>query len=839
MPGNATAALAVLALSLPAWPQGPFVLGGPPDQEVEIEADRINYAWEQQLLKLEGHVVARRGEGIVRAAAGTLDRAHGILTLSGGVLGVQGKDVLLADGAVIDLNAHTADLKAATLYLKDRPANPDQPRAGRNSLILHGARVKQLPAGYVAEEVRLTPCDCAGEPDYELLADTAKLEGDRARLSGAKLRFLGAAIPLFPLALPLTQRQWGLLAPEFGFGAPYWFTYAQPVFIPLGQSNDLTVTPGYYTGGTDHGFDRGDRTRDQRQGTRSIKGPRLGLEWRYAPVEGTLGTLRLDLYQDFDAKDSLGQKAAYDGERGTSDGRGFGGLRGVAHLNHRSERDGAVFAVDGVAATDVMAVRDPLPYSLDSLQDMLRTDVGAWKASPGFTWGADATLMQDVRIDNGFFPDRRLFGAERRATFQRAPAAFAQLAPLPIGPATFEVEAGVAQFERFASAGPQERETGFAPTDRQTGSIPALPYDGSRAPMVRLDLSPRLRWTLPESMLDLRAEAGARVDGYLFEGRAGQDRSRAYALAGASAGVPLERKFGSLLHRIEPRIVVRALSRPLQSGGPPVGDLTDAGGETFASSPDASQQGLSGGVVVGPKGAERQGVPAVRRAYDEIDFAAPVSGAVEATASLSQSLWGKAGKGASRVARFDLLQDFLLWAHGGKRRLGEGSAVASAQVGPVSVGGAVRYDWALHDVSAISAGANAHDARTDEVHGGLLLLRGSSSERLRAGIDEIFSAARYDVPPGDLGGSASFGASGPLPRPGLRLAYDVSYTPGTTPDSFANFYHTAKLSYETACKCAGLLLIVGFPFHDTHLLKDRPDFSVRIDLRSLGSFGTF
>ena len=100
----ATAALVTLALGAPAWPQGTgvFTLAGPPDQEVEIEADRMVYGWEAQTLQLEGHVVARRGPGILRAASGTLDRAHGILTLSGGVLGVQGKDVLLADSAAVD-----------------------------------------------------------------------------------------------------------------------------------------------------------------------------------------------------------------------------------------------------------------------------------------------------------------------------------------------------------------------------------------------------------------------------------------------------------------------------------------------------------------------------------------------------------------------------------------------------------------------------------------------------------------------------------------------------------------------------------------------------------------
>ena len=79
---------------------------------------------------------------------------------------------------------------------------------------------------------------------------------------------------------------------------------------------------------------------------------------------------------------------------------------------------------------------------------------------------------------------------------------------------------------------------------------------------------------------------------------------------------------------------MRAISRSLQSGGPPIGDLADAGGATYSAAPDAAQQGLAPGVGI-------LGVPASRRAYDEIDFAAPSTGAVETTFSLSQSLWTK------------------------------------------------------------------------------------------------------------------------------------------------------------------------------------------------------
>ncbi len=806
--GAATAALALLVLAPPARGQT-SLFAGPPSEEVEVEADRITYAWQAQLVRLEGHVVARRGGGILRAGSGSLDRAHGVLKLEGGVLGVQGRQVFLADAAIVDLNAHSAELGKAVLYLKVLPANPDQPRAGANALTLHGSRVRQLSGGrYLAEQVTLTPCDCAGNPDYELLADSAEIDGDRAHLHGVDLRFaFGGSIPLFPLSLPLTGRQSGLLAPQPGFGGPTGFSWAQPVFLTLGPSYDLTLTPGWHTGGGSHRPD---------PGLRSIKGPFLGSEFRYAPVPGTAGSVSLDLFDDLDQHDSPG-------------GRGYRGLRGVGHLAHRTESGGAVFAIQGIAASDVMAVRDQTAQSIETTFDLFSTDVGFWRARGPVTTGADATLMQDMRIAAGV--DRTLSGGAG-TTFQRLPALFAQIAPVEFGQATFSLEASAAQFARFGRPDEQERTNGFGHTDR-VATLPPGQGDESRAPALRVDLAPRATLSAARTLpVEMQLIAGARVDGWIVEGASDRNRARAYALVGARAAAPLERRFGGVLHRIEPALEVRALSKPLQAGGPPFGDLTDAGGTQFASRPDEAQQGLTADYVHGISG-----VPAARRAYDEIDFAAPVSGAVEATASLSQSLWTKPGRTPGRIVRFDLLQDALLWAGGARARMGEGSAVASAQFGPGNVQGAVRYDWALRHVSAFGASAGVRDARGDEMHASVDMLRGSSSERLRAGIDELFSAARYANASAALTGSARAGASGALPL-NLRLAYELAYTPGDVPADFANWQHSAVLTLETPCRCAGLQFSATLPFHDARLLRS-PAFSLRIDLKSLGSFATF
>src|SRR5207249_6233146 len=71
---------------------------------------------------------------------------------------------------------------------------------------------------------------------------------------------------LFPYTtLFRSNRQSGLLAPVIGYGGPIGFTYAQPIFLTLGRSYDVTVAPGWYTGGHAH---------QEAPGLRSIKGPR-------------------------------------------------------------------------------------------------------------------------------------------------------------------------------------------------------------------------------------------------------------------------------------------------------------------------------------------------------------------------------------------------------------------------------------------------------------------------------------------------------------------------------------------------------------------------------------
>jgi len=855
----AIAAAVLCAASWPARPQGRSA-GPGAEPEAELTADRIVYDWQERKLLLEGHVVATRGPAILRAARGSLDRQTGILRLEGGVLAVQGRQVLVADAAVADLNSRSVDLKDATLFLKDHTAPPPQlltdgkaaRAAGKNALVLTGKRIRRLPSGaLLAEDVTMTPCDCAGEPDFELASPQVQIEEDRARLSRPRLDILGASLPLLvPVSLPLTERQSGLLFPPLQYSAlTTGFGTEVPLFLTLGRSYDLTLAPGLFTGSGGGGA---------AFGTRSVAGPRLGLQFRYAPAEGTAGQLDVDLVRDLKAHNSPGGAFAplnytiggvtFPGESIASPGRGYDSIRGVLRFRHRTESPGLLAAAQGSLATDNMYIPDTEFRELDRFLDALRTDAGVVGTRGSAAAGLDATLLFDVRAVDAAAPDRRLFGPERRATFQRLPSAFAQAAPSRVGPFAFSAELSATRFAPFTALDPRERATGFGPTDlgAVNAGAPAVPVTDplglGRARAVRFDAAPRFSLAVPGLPVLLAADLGARGDAWLFDGDSGRNRQRLYGIASVRAELSLQRRLGSLLHTIEPGIELRGITPALSSGGPPIGDPFDAGGVAFRSDAGAAQQGVAPGLAARPGVIAITGVPAARRPYDEVDGAAPEQGEALTTFHVAQALWVGRGPGRApaRLVSLDLRQDVVLRAGPYGARIGESGVGMGFAWGPATLSASAQYDWGLRALTLFVGSAGLRDARGDELHAGYSLQRGAASERIRAGIDELFAAARIASDPGSLFGSAGFGGSAALPlqRQPLRVSYDASHllSAGPLPQDTADWSHRLALTYETPCRCAGIQLYATFPFRAGKLLKG-PSIGILLDLKSLGSFG--
>ncbi|MFL5390713.1 MAG: hypothetical protein ACJ79C_18435, partial [Myxococcales bacterium] len=423
-----------------------------------------------------------------------------------------------------------------------------------------------------------------------------------------------------------------------------------------------------------------------------------------------------------------------------------------------------------------------------------------------------------------------------------------QLAAVPVGPAAFAIEASAARFASLAGISPQEAAIGFGPTALNApyvvGTAAAQVPGGSRDGIVRLDVAPRLLWGNTGSQVLLAADVGGRADVWFFDSITSRNRQRAYASGGVRASSSLERGYGTYLHSIEPAVEVRAISPSAAAGSPNrIGDPYDAGGDPFSATAKAAEQGIAPGFPLLSGAGNTKGVPASRRPYDEIDGAAPEAGEALARALVSQSLWvlGAQGHAPARVARLDLSQDVVAWDGQGRSRIGEAGALLQLSLpGRLGVEGRVQLDWGLHAVTQLSSSAQLRSDRGDEVHGGLQMLRGIAAERLRAGIDELFGAARLAANPGPLVGGPSFGGSVgiPLARQGLRAGYDASHYLGELPADVADWTHVLGLAYDTPCRCAGLQVAAAFFFRGASLQRS-PVIHVTLDLKSLGSFASF
>ena len=848
-PHRATASLLVAvaallaAASAVAEATSAAVAGGPDPAEVpvDVQADQLTYDSAKGVVLLEGHVIADRAGARLRAARGRLDRSKGELVLEGGVVAAQGNQIVVADRAVIDLRSRAADLEGAVLYVKD--GAPDLVKLddaklakglGRNSLTARARRVEQGAGGVLTlHDVVATPCDCAAQPDYELLAASARVADDRAALRDVHLRLLGVTLPLFPVTLPLLDRQSGLLAPQLSFAQVTGFRVAQPIFLVLDRSWDLTLTPGLYSGALD----------GSGAGVRSLQGPRLASELRWMPSEGNHGELALDLVQDLAAGASPAQVQAsiFPGEHASGAGRGFGGLRGTLAFSQRLGTGPWFAAAEGVLASDARIIGDAL--TANNFLDLLRTDLGVWRSSGPVTVGAVAVGLQDLRVSDT--PDRRLFGPEARATMQQLPSPFVQLAPVPLGPVTFGGEASAASFTTFARSA-RERATGFGPTDLGAGAAVADPsgVDQGRATALRFDVAPQVGLALPPgSPVRGRLLLGGRADAWLFDGRPERDARRLQGLADASASVLLFRQFGSdLLHTIEPRLQVRALSPALLGGGPPPGDPADGGGFSYNAAPGEAEQGVAAGAgrLAGAAGrVTALGVPAARRGLDELDGSAPSTGGVGAALGIRNTLWSRpAGQGLGRMVWLLLQQDLILWNRTGTARAADAVAALGLGLPWLSFGGELRWDWLGSSLSGAGGGARLFDARGDAIAVRLQVLRGAAIDRIHAGADELFATTQLAALAGELAGAVGSGVTWVLPTETkvLALQSDFSLALGALPGDAPSFTWSENFTWRPPCGCAalgvGVDLLFRFPFSDNTVVHPAAHFT--FELRSLG-----
>ncbi len=239
----------------------------------------------------------------------TPDRRFAGATAMGNVILVEKNRVISCERVWVGPDRIQARLDDAVVRVKKGTETlPNGMPIGRDQARFSGD-VERLDAQHLhIEDVHFTLCDCGEDlPSWEVRAGEADADlKDRVTIWWPTFWIdpfgIGTQVPILPpipfVSVPLKDRAAGQLPPVIRF---YRFPYPLldfPVFVPLGDSYDLTVIPGLRTDWTDATGKGFQRFVNQLSPPSRWGAPRLGGRLRYAPVQGTTGTLNVSWTHD-------------------------------------------------------------------------------------------------------------------------------------------------------------------------------------------------------------------------------------------------------------------------------------------------------------------------------------------------------------------------------------------------------------------------------------------------------------------------------------------------------------------------------------------------------------
>jgi len=719
VPSLAALATAGLLAGLGAVPVSPLTVGGG-DVSAEAGAARFEGATGRYLL--EDGVVIRRGLVVLRARSAIWDPATHEVQATGDVLLTDVGRVLAAQGmrAVIDgpfqADGVVAFLKDGPVALGDAATLEQARRTGRNRGVLLGDHVEGETSRFQVSGARLTLCDCgAGAPTWELRAREADVvSGERVTLSWPVLyvtpRFLGVdhPVPILPLpwlSLPLSDRQTGLLPTLMGSTGATGFTIGQPVFVTLGRSADLTVTPSYMLGNTASAVE---------QGKASVQGPGAQLELRWAPAEHAEGRIAIDWVHDLQAEPggASGDRFAFNG----------------AHAQQVG--DATRVRAELALATDPVWYRDFTSDILLRSSYYARSDaLASWAKDAGVIEASAAYLEPlDPIARNPAAGPYGAFGADV-PVFHRWPSIAATLLPEPLGPLSLSGRLGLSRFAPMTGDGGPAVAWGdpgaHVTTDWNGETVPGS-ATSIRSAATRLDAraevsAPLLLGEVASLTPYLRGAAA----GYRFDLDDLGTHGTAWAAGGVALASEVSRRFGTLVNRIAPRIEYRFVTAASGGGGAPVPafDLWDR----VRDEPQPFRL-----LSAAPQGSAQQLRVAVETRLDGQDSGLRLE--------LGQDLDLAAGRAAESF--------FAGAGHAGWLSADVSGRAFMLADRPVPAPPPSHPYWLDH-LSELRASLGLADRRGDALRGGLLSIGPGGSGTLMAGVDPLF-----DLRPAQMDASA-------------------------------------------------------------------------------------
>lgn len=677
----------------------------PSGKVVNLAADYADTLGGGQKVSARGNVELSSGEMVVRADELVYDAEVQVVVARGNVRFFAFPYVGVADEVSVDIDGREATLTGA-LFMKKRGVTQEQLLAaksvdelkamGDSQLSVSGTRIRQVSEDtFEVDNLSFTPCDCdANSVTWRVEARRANVRvGERATLTFPVVYV--KSVPVFALPwlyLPVTERRSGLLMPRPSNTPQSGFAIDAPVFVTLGESYDVTLTPGYYFGNNS-----GNPLSD------GVRGPRFQTEFRYAPSSRTSGRATLGLIYDLKARrdpTGFGTAALFGAESGPTRG-----LRAEGSLVHDQDlgrgwhdRVDASFVSDGYYTRDLSAdiLLREVPY--------IRSGAVVYKKADDYWLGLDVVIRQDLR--SGFSvldTDRNAAGELVRgpATMQRLPALTFALPQRPIaGP----INAGfTASFVRIAPTtgitGDEGVDGIFNHVVRDEGQGNRLHEPGEREARMRVDVNPRVSAELNAGrFLTFTPYAGLRQDVYFGEATS-NTAQRGYPLAGAMTSTELSKvytwKTFQFRHAITPVAEVRFV--PTVWGAVPGGTPYDEIDRSIGDDTDLQRRFLQGVV------------------------------------ELQQQLQRRNGAEHLEVVRLDVGQGFDFF----RRLPGDAYGRFSFGSGPVRLSTLMRYDVAKQGLAQLSASGAIDDGRGDAIYFGYDRLRLSGTDRTRRPIDAL------------------------------------------------------------------------------------------------------
>jgi lipopolysaccharide export system protein LptA len=207
------------------------------EQRFELTADAVEYESGRKIYVARGNVRIVSGNTVLTADWMAFNDVQGRGVATGNVVYRAGDDELVA--SFIEFNV---DTRRGLLFDGRFVSGADQFRMEGDEIAKHGDDT------YSFEEGMFTTCRCPpGERDpWQIRASSADLEiGGYGTARNTTFEILGVPVVWLPwMIYPLkTERESGLLFPEFGYGSRNGFDIGLPIFWAARDNLNVTLTP--------------------------------------------------------------------------------------------------------------------------------------------------------------------------------------------------------------------------------------------------------------------------------------------------------------------------------------------------------------------------------------------------------------------------------------------------------------------------------------------------------------------------------------------------------------------------------------------------------------------